>query len=186
MATRIDYDTSQDGKRRYQIIHFSNAHRLPNPYFLPEYNPNRPGPPPRTIYDVCDEANPDIQYYWASLPRDPYFSPSEKARKHGARTIHDVTGQRYRTVLVAILPPEIERPKANGNKAATPNAALTPGPLYHQAALSNTFDIDSNPLWMHSQPQECTGSTSKEERCSLPGNAMNTSQVRKFSENATS
>jgi len=181
MATRIDHDTSQDGKRRYQIIHFSNAHRLPNPHFLPEYNPNRPGPPPRTIYDVHDEANPDVQYYWASLPCDPYFASSEKARKQGARTIYDVTGQRYRTVLVAVLPPESEPSLANGNGAAKPlttNRNFAPDQPYRQAALSNMFDINSNPPLMHSKPQECTGFTSKEECRSLPWNAINTSQVR--------
>lgn len=185
MATRIDYDTSKDGKRKYQIIHFSNAHRLPNPYFLPAYNPDRPGPPPRTIYDVCDEANPDVQYYWASLPRDPYFASSEKARKQGARTIHDVTGERSRTVLIALLPADSDHSSANGNEPAKPNAAppttnrnFTPDPLYQQAAHSNMFHIDSNPLLMHHQRQNCTGSTSKEERRSLSRNAMNTSQVR--------
>lgn len=193
-ATRIDCDTSQDGKHRYEIIHFSTAHRLPNPYFLPEYNPNRPGPPPRTIYDVRDEANPDIQYYWASVPPDPYFAPSEKARKEGARTIYDVAGQQYHTVLVAAIPAGNKPSSVNSNVAVKPNTTapastntnrnFTPDRPYSQEASSNIFNLDSNPLWTYSVPQKCTKSTSKEEHPSLLRNATDTSQVREPRENS--
>jgi hypothetical protein len=193
MATRIDCDTSQDGKHRYEIIHFSTAHRLPNPYFLPEYNPNRPGPPPRTIYDVRDEANPDIQYYWASIPPDPYFAPSEKARKEGARTIYDVTGQQYHTVLVAAIPAGNRPSSVDSSVAAKPSTAppastgkdwnFTPDPPYPQVGPSNIVKLDSNLLWTYTAPQKCASST-KEERPRPLRNATNTSQVRKFCENA--
>lgn len=194
-ATRIDCDTSQDGKHRYEIIHFSTAHRLPNPYFLPEYNPNRPGPPPRTIYDVHDEANPDIQYYWASVPPDPYFAPSEKARKEGARTIYDVTGQQYHTVLVAAIPAGNKPSLVNSNVAAKPNVAapaststnrsFTPDPPHLQEGRSNIFNLDSNPLWTYSVSQQCTRSTSKEVHPSLLRNTTDTIQVREIRENTT-
>ena len=193
-ATRIDCDTSQDGKHRYEIIHFSTAHRLPNPYFLPEYNPNRSGPPPRTIYDVHDEANPDIQYYWAAVPPDPYFAPSEKARKEGARTIYDVTGQQYHTVLVAAIPAGNKPSSANSNVAAKPNVTMpaststnqssTPDPLYLQEGPSNIVNLDSNPLWTYSLSQQRAESTSKEHP-SLLRNTTKTIQVRNLRENTT-
>ena len=193
-TTRIDCDTSQDGTHRYEIIHFSTANRLPNPYFLPEFNPNRPGPPPRTIYDVRDEANPDIQYYWASVPPDPYFAPSEKARKEGARTIYDVAGQQYHTVLVAAIPAGNKPSSVNSNVAAKPhvatpastttNRSFTPDSPYSQEELSNIFSLDSNPPWTYCVSQKCAKDTSKEEHPSLLRNTHNTSQVRKFCENA--
>ena len=95
-ATRIDCGTSQDGKHRYEIIHYSTAQCLPNLYFLLEYNPNKSPRPSATYHhDVCDEANTDIQYYWAFIPPGSYFAPSEKARKESARTIY---GRRWSAV----------------------------------------------------------------------------------------
>ena len=71
-----------------------------NPHFLPDFNPNRPGPPPRTIYDIRDQENSDIQYYWASVAQDSYFA---------------VAGQRLRPVLVAVIPPNCKCSAADRN-----------------------------------------------------------------------
>jgi hypothetical protein len=180
-ATRIECDSSQDGKYRFEIMHFSNPHgrhRIPNPSWLPVFDPNRPGPFPRTIYDVHDEANPHIQYFWASVPPSSYFAPSEKARKEGARTIYDIIGPRYHTVLVAAIPTESNTSSAASNVATKPNAAatatakefrnLTLEPPPPHLPLANPFNVDSNPLSVYSGLPKRVRSTLNDERRSLP------------------
>jgi predicted secreted protein len=86
---------------------------------------------------------------------DPYFAPSEKARKEGARTIYDVAGQQYHTVLVAAIPAGNRPSLVESNVAGKPDAAAPASANTNRNYSRSTvlaggvfkyFNLDSNPL----------------------------------------
>ena len=161
--------TSQDGKRKYRLFYFSHDHHLPKTIFLPEFDPNRSVPRSRTIYDPRREENSDVQYYWACVPRIPYFTPSEQAHMPAAHTMYETNVKYYRSVLVEAT--KIRTSLAEKNSADKPRAATC---------------ITSYPPWVYSgsrstRKKRTKSSTPKRGRRSRrPRKATATSEVRKI------